>query len=142
LFLTNSGDVSISLNALENFENEINVYLYDLENNIYTLLNDTDFNENLTADNYLNRYYITLSNTVHYLISSDNQLSTNDSTLNDISVWHSKLKDLLYVNGLESSTKTRLSLFNIEGKKLIEENITNESYALNTSQIPTGIYIV
>ena len=71
MFLTNSGNVSISLAQLENFNEEIDVYIFDLELNSYSHLNQLDFEQNLEADTYLNRYFVTFSNNVHLEISNN-----------------------------------------------------------------------
>ncbi len=142
MFLDNTGDISISLADLENFEDEIDVYLYDLEYDTYTLLNETDFDKNVLANAYLNRFYITFSTTAHIDINNNNTLSISDDALSKLKIWHSNLKDILHVNGITNSTDAILSLYNMEGKKLVEEKITNESYSVNTSGISSGIYIV
>ncbi|WP_296384645.1 T9SS type A sorting domain-containing protein [Winogradskyella sp.] len=142
MFLTNTGDISISLTELENFENEIDVYLYDLESNTYALLNETNFDKNLSANTYLNRFYITFSNSAHIEISNNSLLSTNDNESGNLKIWHSNHNDLLHINGKTIFTDTTLSLYNMEGKKLVEEKITNKSYSLDTSTISKGIYIV
>ncbi len=142
MFLTNTGDISISLAELENFEEEIDVYLYDLESNTYSLLNEVNFDKNLSANTYLDRFYITFSNTAHVDIIYNNLLSTSDDELSNLKIWHTNLKNILHVNGITNSSEAILSLYNMEGKKLVEEKITSESYSLNTSEISSGIYIV
>ena len=140
MFLDITGDISISLTALENFENEIEVYLYDVEYETYTLLNEANFDKNVLANEYLNRFYITFSTTAHLDINTP--LSIGDDALSNLKIWHSNSRETLHVNGITNSADAILRLYNIEGKKIVEEKITNDSYSINTSGISTGIYIV
>ncbi|BAO76954.1 T9SS type A sorting domain-containing protein [Winogradskyella sp. PG-2] len=141
MFLSNGGDISISLNALENFDEDIDVYLYDLELDTYTLLNNSDFNKNLFADNYLNRFYIAFSTSAHLDINSDNLLSNNDNDhLKSLKIWHSN--NNLYVKGVEPSIDNSIAIYNFEGKILSEEKMYRESHVINTSEMTTGIYMV
>ncbi|MBV1889227.1 MAG: HYR domain-containing protein, partial [Proteobacteria bacterium] len=61
LNLTISGNVEIALNSLENFEADINVYVYDTLLEVYYHLNEQNFITSLEATNYNNRFYITFN---------------------------------------------------------------------------------
>ena len=58
LFLGDSGDIEIILTGLENFDSEIDVFIYDLLLDTYTRINDNSFKMNIDADEYLNRFFI------------------------------------------------------------------------------------
>ena len=58
LGLTNTGISTISLISLENFEEPIDVYIYDSLNGTYTLINTNPLDLELTPDEYSARYYI------------------------------------------------------------------------------------
>ena len=141
MLLTNTGDISISLDKLENFENEIEVYLYDSLLDSYTRLNEANYDQNLSADTYLDRFYITFSTTAHIEINNS-PLSISDDDLSNLKIWHSNSRSLLHINGITNSSDATFRLYNMEGKKVTEEKITNQSYAVNTSGISSGIYIV
>jgi hypothetical protein len=142
MFLSNTGDISISLAELENFNQDIDVYLYDYQEDSYTLLNASSFDENLTADTYLDRFYITFSTSAHLTIASNSLLSTDDNEISDLKIWHSKQNDKLYVKGIKESNDTSVAVYNIEGKKLSDVKISNLNYAIDTSEMSTGIYMV
>jgi hypothetical protein len=142
MFLSNTGDISISLAELENFDQDIDVYLYDYQEDSYTLLNTSSFDENLTADTYLDRFYITFSTSAHLTIASNNLLSTDDNEISDLKIWHSKYNNKLYVKGIKESKDTSVAIYNIEGKKLSDVKISDLNYTIDTSEMFTGIYIV
>ncbi len=142
MFLSNAGEVTISLNALENFENQVDVYLYDLELNSYSQLNNTDFTQSMLTGDYINRFFITFSNNVHSEISNNYLLSINDEKKNDINVWYSRQQNLIRVSDLSHNGNGRLTLYNIVGKKVKEEDISNTKNHISTSGISEGVYLV
>lgn len=141
MFLTNSGDVTVSLAELNNFEEEVDVYLYDVELDSYALLNASNFTQNLQADNYIDRFYITFSTTAHLDINS-NLLSVEDNEIDPVNIWYSKSNNELHLSGNFNNTNALLSLYSLEGKKIIKEKMSTEEHTLNTSEISNGIYIV
>ena len=58
LFLADSGEIEIALTSLENFDSEIDVYVYDSLLDLYTKINDSNFIMNINAAEYLNRFFI------------------------------------------------------------------------------------
>ncbi|MBV7267684.1 T9SS type A sorting domain-containing protein [Winogradskyella luteola] len=142
MFLSNAGEVTVSLNALENFENQVDVYLYDLELNSYLQLNDTDFTQSMLTGDYINRFFITFSNNVHSEISNNYLLSINDEKKNDINVWYSSQQNQIRVSDLSHNSNGRLTLYNIVGKKVKEEDISNNKNHISTSGISEGVYLV
>lgn len=142
MFLTNSGEVTISLNTLENFQNAIDVYLYDLELDTYTLLNDSGFTQNISAGNYIDRFFIAFSSDAHLNISADYLLSVNDEKKDEINVRYSKELHHVYVSGLPHKTKAKLTLYSILGEKVRQEDISKDKSKVNTLGISEGIYLV
>lgn len=53
-----SGEASITLSSLENFNTTINVYIFDALLNTYTKINDTPFVSTIDAGDYTDRFYI------------------------------------------------------------------------------------
>lgn len=146
MFLTNSGDVSISLNGLENFEEDIDVYIYDLELDIYTLLNDVNYISNLSAETYLNRFYITFSDVIGDTISNE-VLAVFQTEFEDLKIWHSTLQNELNINGLSKfNGSITIMLYSIDGKRIIDKKVSenNNSYTIKlpTIGISAGVYIL
>ena len=146
MFLADSGDVHISLDSLENFDQTIEVYLYDVTLDTYTLLNDVDYSSNLTADIYLNRFYITFSNSVGAAINED-LLSVAETKVEDLKIWHSSLQNELNIKGVSDSNHSlSIVLYSLDGKQIMREKIFNPSLTdlikLQTSNISAGVYIL
>lgn len=142
MFLSNAGEVEISLNALENFNNDIDVYLYDLELNSYTNLNTSSLIQAMDEGNYINRFFVTFSIDVHLEISTNYLLSNNENELNALKIWHSSSTNDLHINGLLDIENAKLALYSIDGKIIKEETLSARTYTLNTSGISNGIYLV
>jgi hypothetical protein len=142
MFLSNAGDVEISLNALENFDNVIDVYIYDIELNSYTNLNTSSLIQTMSVGNYINRYFVTFSNDVHFEISAYYMLSNKEDEINNLKIWHANSTSELFVKGLLDIENAKLKLYSIDGKIIKEETLSANTYALNTSRISNGIYLV
>ncbi|WP_400078448.1 T9SS type A sorting domain-containing protein [Winogradskyella sp. R77965] len=146
MFLSNSGDISISLANLENFEETVNVYLYDLQLDTYTLLNQENYTNNLAAETYLDRFFLTFSVSVGAIISNS-VLSTSENKISDVNVWHSNLNNELYIKGIPTKANSiSIAVHSIDGKQIIEEKISNgtneNEIKLNTAGLSRGIYII
>ena len=145
MFLTNSGDVSISLNELENFDDEIDVYIYDLELDTFTLLNEANYLSNLSAETYLNRFYITFSDLVGDAISAE-VLAVSQTEFEDLKIWHSAFQNELNISGLSKyNNSISINLYSIDGKRIIDEKVSDNNsntLKLPTLDISTGIYVL
>lgn len=146
MFLSNSGDVHISLDSLENFEETIDVYLYDVALETYTLLNDEDYSNNLASDIYLNRFYITFSNSVSAAINED-LLSVSETEGEDLKIWYSNPQNELNIKGVsESNHSVSIVLYSLDGKQIMKKNVSNSNLTdlikLQTSNISAGVYIL
>ncbi|WP_292949455.1 hypothetical protein [Olleya sp. UBA1516] len=83
-----SGEASITLSSLENFNTDINVYIYDALLNTYTNINDTPFTGIIDAGDYTDRFYIAFeepeildidTNNEDIIIDSFNALGNNEN---------------------------------------------------------------
>ncbi|MFL0352442.1 hypothetical protein [Xanthomarina sp. GH4-25] len=129
MFLSNSGDIAISLDTLENFNTDISVYLYDTVTNTHTLLNNMDFQQTVTPGTYLDRYYITFANTT-FPNDLETQLSISEEELID-----TKIAYLLQSNELvieSTSTIEQIEIYNLLGQNLSQfKNINNSHFRNN-----------
>ncbi len=100
MFISNPGDIAIALDALENFNSEINVYLYDALHNTYTLLNEVDFQETVNTGNHLNRYYIAFKNNTNGTIINQavTVLSIEDLATEEPSISFLRQSKEIYIN--------------------------------------------
>lgn len=146
MFLENDGDIEISLNNLENFEEQIDVYLYDLELDTFTLLNEADYVNNLSADTYLNRFYLTFSTSVADAIN-EQVLSLSENEISAIKVWQSNVDRKIYIKNIpEQINEAVITLYSIDGKKVKEilEPSTNynNSTEIETTNLSQGVYLL
>lgn len=142
MFLSNSGDITISLNSLENFENPINVFIYDSFSNSFTKINDNGFNLNIDNGEYLDRFYITFQN-INPPAGANGALSINEYSLDELSI-----KSILNSREIVIDTRSNLKINKIEildvlGKKVSNiKNIDNTKVTIPTHHINSKIIIV
>lgn len=137
LFLSDEGTISISLHSLENFETNVNVYLYDAVLNQHTLLNETNFTGNFTQGDYLDRFFITFSN-----VNYPEALSLEEHKTNQISLdYYRSTKTLILKNSNNSVYLQEIELFDLSGKKIFSQKLQNvTSFQLeNYNKIPNAI---
>ncbi|WP_417290116.1 hypothetical protein [Corallibacter sp.] len=113
MFLTNSGEIQISLNSLENFQSEIDVYIYDSVNNTSTRLQDTNFEALLSSGTYLDQFYIAFEDKTN---QNGAALSINENTFSDASINYILNSKQLYIKTKENFNS--ITLNNINGQKI------------------------
>ena len=118
LFLTNSGNIKISLNSLENFNQEIEVFVFDNLENTYTRINANNFDIDITSGEYLNRFFITFSNPN----ASNNGVSNGSLSIEEFN--NEDLTSITYVSNSDqliiksNSTITHIEIYSITGQKI------------------------
>ena len=138
LFLTTSGEIQIELNALENFDNDIDVFVYDALLGTYTLINDSSYTINLEASAYTNRFYITFTS---------ESLSVEDVELNENQIMVNYLNDSneIYLNSPNITEVEGVSLINILGQSLFSWNdfeVNSNEIRIPVNKISSGTYII
>ena len=139
LFLSNSGNVEIELASLENFNTDIDVYVYDALMGVSTRINDTDFVTTLAAGNYTDRFYIAFSPTELLSVPSEDE---------DIAIVNYLIDtNELYIHVPISIEIKQVRLFNILGQHIDSWNMTNIPTLSNEMRIPIkqiaeGAYII
>ena len=135
--------MAISLVELENFDQPIDVYIYDAQTNAFTLINDVDLNLNMANGEYLDRFYITFQNIIPPPSSQNEALSINDNNLDDII-----LKSLTATKEILIDTKNSLKINKVEildilGKKVVDiKNIADSKLRIPVQNINSRIIIV
>ncbi|QRM90658.1 hypothetical protein FG167_15915 [Lacinutrix sp. WUR7] len=144
MFISNAGDISIALDTLENFDSDIDVFLFDALYNTYTLLNDLDFQENVDQGTHLDRYFIAFKNNTNgsvYNSSSDVQLSINENDTQETSVSFLRKSKEIYITSNQNISK--LEVYDLLGKRLFkQENIQAKTWRLSTPFIKQNYGIV
>ncbi|MGJ8592075.1 MAG: choice-of-anchor J domain-containing protein [Aquaticitalea sp.] len=124
--------VTVSI-AESNLSANIEVYLEDVSNNTFTLLNTTDYVFTATSN---------LTDTGRfYLRFTDNTLSTDDSDLDKLQIY--ALDQTIFVNGMLNDA-TNVSLFDIQGRNVLSTKLESGSTnnTIDVSHMSTGVYIV
>ncbi|WP_299124200.1 LamG-like jellyroll fold domain-containing protein, partial [uncultured Winogradskyella sp.] len=140
LFSNMTGEVNLSLTDIENFEASPSVYIYDSFLNIYTLLNENDFQLMLEDGEYLDRFYIVFNNSA---LSLDDELNT------EFSILYLLEDNELFISSRNISNLEKVELFNINGQKVISFKDSDFIYngselniRIKTPNISEGVYIV
>jgi hypothetical protein len=144
MFISNPGDISIALDTLENFDSDIDVFLFDALHNTYTLLNEMDFQENVEQGIHLDRYFIAFKNNTNgsiYNSTSNVQLSINDNDAQETSVSFLRQSKEIYITSNQNISK--LEIYDLLGKRIFnQENIQAKEYRLSTPFIKQNYGIV
>lgn len=136
-----SGEASITLSSLENFNTTINVYIFDALLNTYTNINDTPFVSTIDAGDYTDRFYIAFmepevvidtDDVTDVTIDSFDASGTNDEIFTPTLVLPKKKLKLSY---FENSNRLNLS-FDTEASI---KSITIYNYKGNTVQFIQSI---
>jgi hypothetical protein len=138
IFLEEQGIIKISLRTLENFDSDIDVFVYDSLLGTYTNINNSDFQITLDAQEYLNRFYITFM--------QSEILSTLDNELENIGVFFINNTQEILVQTPNNIDVEEVYLINMLGQTVKSWNIKNISSSnelrIPVKQISEGNYIV
>ncbi|TYA55272.1 immunoglobulin-like domain-containing protein [Formosa maritima] len=135
IFLETSGTIEISLKALENFEEDIDVFVYDSLYQTYTLINDSSFVYALEAETYTDRFYITFQS---------NSLTIGENTFDNISVNYLQNPNEIYIKTPTSVQVKKVQLINLLGQDVFSWDIKNSSEIIRipVKRISEGPYVV
>ncbi|WP_418513512.1 HYR domain-containing protein [Corallibacter sp.] len=136
--LANNGNIEVSLVDLENFDETITVYLHDALLGTYTLLNTIDYNINLDAGNYENRYFITFE--------EDQTLHVTETSIDDTIVNYLNSTNEIYIKIPNTMMVKQVYLINILGQTVKSWNASNSPISneckLPVEYISEGNYII
>ncbi|WP_274475598.1 LamG-like jellyroll fold domain-containing protein [Mangrovimonas aestuarii] len=134
----NSGNIQIELTSLENFNENINVYVYDALYGTYTLINNLPYRKYLKAEDYNNRFYITFT--------EDETLNIIEETLNKTIINYLNSSEVIYIKTPPEVNPKQIYLINTLGQTVRAWNQTNITLS-NEMRIPVndlseGSYII
>ncbi len=143
MFLLNSGDINISLNALENFNSEINVFIYDALLGTFDSINNSNYSKSLTSGDYMNRFYITFTNDITQINIDNNSLSINDIDFKRTNFKYVNSTDELIIDTNNNYHIKELSIFNYNAQELYSKQLLNvDRLALSMQSINTNTLII
>lgn len=134
-----AGNTTIGIDKKENFDSDIDIYIFDNVTNTYNSIKDNPFVISLPAGTYENRFSLRFVDT--------NSLAVGDVDLQKgISVTNSQANSTINIkNQLMETTIKSVMLFNMLGQQITSwdvESIDQASIELPTNTISTGAYIV
>jgi hypothetical protein len=132
VYLSENSDVEVALVDLENFDSEIDVFIYDAILDTYTKLNDTNFEfTDLAADYYADRFYVTFK---------DNSVVIDEEVLdesNGVKINYLTNTDEIFINaGAKGALVSEVQLINVLGQVIKKWDEALEQYHTNAYRIP------
>ncbi|HWR94278.1 MAG TPA: LamG-like jellyroll fold domain-containing protein, partial [Flavobacterium sp.] len=134
------GKISFTLDGLENFENDQDVFIYDNETNQYHNISKDIFEINLPKGTFDNRFSLRF-------IDSNTSLSNNDFNLSDsvFIAFTSNNKSINVKNSLIDTTVNSVVLFNMLGQIVSSWDVKTENQSniqIPVKNVSTGTYII
>ena len=126
MFLSDAGDIAINLVSLENFNEPINVYIYDALLNTYTSINDAAYINYMDAGTYLKRFYLTFNN-VFPANLQQSPLSSEEFSFEKIDIRYLKYTDMLQISNPSVVEIDKIDLYSALGQHLFSKLYANEN---------------
>lgn len=132
------GLVTISIDALENVPDAMDVYLYDTDLNLFHDLRGSNYEAIVNSGLYDNRYYLVFQNQV------PPSLSVAASDLDQLDFYYATSREKLVILNPTSVELKYFEIYDISGKKVYNQNsMWNNSYnEYPLGNLITGVYIV
>lgn len=139
LFISTSGTVEISLKSIENFENNIDVFIYDSATEIYTNINEFDSTLTLNATDYIDRFFITFE--------AQDTLTTGEHFNDELTLIYLNDSNEIYIKLTPTQDAKLVSLHNVVGQQVKSWQSEDLDRIANEIRIPIkliseGIYVV
>ncbi|MCH7524845.1 MAG: T9SS type A sorting domain-containing protein [Bacteroidetes bacterium] len=148
LFLGDSGDIEIILTGLENFDSEIDVYIYDLFLDTYTRINDDSFKMNIDAADYLNRFFIAFQapEVIENPIDDDEIETSPIVEVENTSINYLNKTNEIYIQVPNTVNVKQVYLINLLGQIENSWNSMNVDFSneikIPVKNISNGVYII
>ncbi|MFC4721071.1 hypothetical protein ACFO5O_01965 [Geojedonia litorea] len=127
MFIANSGNIKISLTALENFNEPIDVFIYDSLFDTFTSLNDTDYTNMVTQGEYTDRFFITFSNNSGLIEASapNTTLAIDDRPFEHTSFHYVNGTKELVIKTNSTTVLSDVTIYNTLGQRLLNRSKIN-----------------
>lgn len=125
----------IGIEKMNNFPEEISIYLKDNKDNIYYDLKEGDARISLNSGIHHDRFSIVFQE------EENANLDLNSESLDDFSIYHSN--GVLYVKGISSNSIYKLSLYSLLGQEIFTfKDINKIRNSVEVPSLSSGIYLV
>jgi hypothetical protein len=135
--VSDDGMNHIMIDQLENVPDDIDIYLHDIDLNVYHDLRVSDYDIYLTSGEYFNRFTV--------VFTLPETLSVDDEILNNaFEVFYNNDSDSIIIQNPNMVNISNLELFNILGQSVFSTGkLHNETYLeIKAPKLTTGTYIV
>ncbi|MEM5564915.1 T9SS type A sorting domain-containing protein [Psychroserpens sp. AS72] len=131
----NQQPIEFSIFDVQNFDTSQPIYVHDIENEIYVDLREQNYNINLPAGNFTNRFEITFQ--------TSETLDVNEITDEDFQVFQNTKNSELTVLNPNSLDIKSVTLFDVSGKLVLDsENLgTENEFRFSTKSFSQGVYV-
>ncbi|GAA4270706.1 hypothetical protein [Hyunsoonleella aestuarii] len=130
MFMSQSGDIEISLDRLEYFDSLIDIFVYDSLLDEYYQINDESYKKTIESGEYSNRFYLAFKSEETSESIAKSALSTSEVEIATTSIKFLNNSKELYVQ--TNSEIKEIIAYNIQGQKLLSFNSFNN----NSTKIP------
>ncbi|MBU3822378.1 hypothetical protein KO566_09925 [Flavobacteriaceae bacterium XHP0103] len=128
LFMSNDGDIEIALDELENFDEPIDLFIYDSWLNTYTQINESNYTATIPKGDYLDRFYLAFKEEDSSAFAKT--LSVDDVHLNETKISYLSSTKELYINTNNAITVKNIRVYNLSGQEVFSRNHVNSSSGL------------
>ncbi|WP_179020145.1 T9SS type A sorting domain-containing protein [Winogradskyella forsetii] len=128
--------ISFGIYDIQNFETDQNIYLHDIETDIYVNLNSQNYHINLDAGNYTDRFEI--------VFTTESTLGIDEFDLTSLTILQDNGKHQLTVQNPNSLDIKFVEIFDVAGKQIlkVDYDAIEAQYDLSTINISDGVYVV
>ena len=113
--------VRIRIADIQNFDSNLPIYIHDLETDLYINLKTQDFDMNLEAGEYTNRFEVTFKSQT---------LNVDETTFNDFNIFQNNTISELKISNPNVLDIKTFNLFDISGKQVLNESILDSKRTL------------
>ncbi|MFG6686144.1 choice-of-anchor D domain-containing protein [Mariniflexile sp. HNIBRBA6329] len=136
--ISKQGLASIKIEALENIDTDLNIYLHDKQLNTYHNLKESKYDVYLSPGKYLNRFEVTFAN------EDQASLNTNNIENSSLQVYFSNENRSVIIHNPHLKNIISIEIFNVLGQSVFQSNDnTNKNYLeYKPKHISSGTYII
>jgi hypothetical protein len=127
---------SITIDQLENVDDNVNIYVHDIELDLYHNLRDSDYDVFLLSGEYLNRFEITFD--------FNESLSIDEEKEESLDIIYSNHKEKIILINPNQIDVQSIELYNLLGQSVYKINDISESgYSeYEVKKLSTGTYVI
>lgn len=132
---------SVTINALKNVSDSVEVFVYDKEADTYTDIRNGAFEISLPQGEYDNRFEIVFKDAARE--ANEELIVTENEVINSFDVFQNNTNNQLVIKNPKSHIVKSFTMYDVTGKLIYNKhNLGNETeYTFPTNTLSTGTYI-